>query len=320
MAIGKVYILSRGRIMEVAALEPVTLEWERKGVPGRLTFDVIKDDKLGFFEGDAVRFDVGDKKMFFGYIFTKSRTNNNTISVTAYDQLRYFKNKDTYTFKGKTAANILQTLLADFNLKGGIIADTEYYISSRIEDNEELFNIVDNALSITTMNTGKLYVLYDDYGKINLRNIQSLKTDLLIDAETAESFNYISSIDENTYNQIKLVRENDKTKKREIFIAKDTNNQNAWGILQYTDSLQEGENGKNKADTLLALYNQKTRKLDISGVLGDLRIRGGSLVGVQLYLGDLTVANFMLVERVKHQFYESSHKMDLTLIGGEFIA
>jgi len=37
-------------------------------------------------------------------------------------------------------------------------------------------------------------------------------------------------------------------------------------------------------------------------------------------VGDLTVANFMMVESVKHTFNESDHRMDLKLIGGDFIA
>ena len=320
MAIGKVYILSRGKVMQCSVKEPVTIEWERKGVPGKLTFDVLNDENLNFWEGDAVRFDVGTTKMFYGFVFSKSRTDNKIISVTAYDQLRYFKNKDTYTYTGKTAASLLKKIISDFKLNGGLIEDSKYTIPSRSEDNVDLFTIMDNAMQITTANTGKIFVLYDDYGKITFKNVTSLKTNLLIDAETAESFNYTSSIDENTYNQIKLIKEDNETKKREVYISKDTAKQNEWGILQYTDTIQDGENGKVKADALLKLYNQKTRKLDINGIFGDIRVRGGSLVGVLLNIGDLGVANYMMVEKVKHSFYESNHKMDITVIGGEFIA
>lgn len=321
--------MSRGKIMQCVIKEPVTIEWDRKGVPGKLTFDVLNDDNLNFWEGDAVRFDYGENKMFYGFVFSKTRTDNRIISVTAYDQLRYFKNKDTYTYVGKTAGALLKMIISDFQLNAGMIDDTGYTIPSRSEDNQDLFTIMDNATQITTLNTGKIFVLYDDYGKIFYRDIANMKTNLLIDAQTAQSFSYTSSIDENTYNQIKLIKETEEKdkkgkktgkKKREIYIAKDTRTQNEWGILQYMDTIQDGENGQVKADAMLKLYNQKTRKLDISGVLGDVRIRGGSIVGVLLELGDLNVANYMLVEKVKHSFYESNHTMDLTVAGGEFVA
>uniref|UniRef100_UPI00240945C6 XkdQ/YqbQ family protein n=1 Tax=Gracilibacillus dipsosauri TaxID=178340 RepID=UPI00240945C6 len=271
-------------------------------------------------EGDAVRFDYDGKKVFYGFVFQKKRKNNRIISVTAYDQLRYFKNKDTYVYANKTAAQLLRMIANDFNLKTGIIANTKYVIPSRVEDNKELFAIMDYAISETIRKTGQMYVLYDDYGSLNLRNASQLKTDILIDEESGESFEYTSSIDEKTYNKIKLVRENKETGKREIFIAQDGNNINNWGVLQYTDKVEEGENGKAKADALLSLYNRKTRKLHMKKIFGDVRVRGGSQLGVQMYLGDLTVANFMMVETVKHTFYESDHRMDLKLIGGDFVA
>lgn len=313
-------ILSRGRIFDVAVQEPIIWATHRKSMPGKLTFNVIKDEVLGFHEGDMVRFDYDGHKIFAGFVFTKKRTNNRIISVSAYDQLRYFKNKDTYVYKNKTAAQVLQMLIADFNLQGGMIADTKHVIASRVEDNQELFTIMDNAGAITTKNTGNLFVLYDDYGKLNYRNVKQLKLDILVDEESGETFEYTTSIDENTHNKIKLSRENKKTGKREIFIAQDSANINQWGVLQITESVDEGENGKVKADALLALYNRKSRKLHINKVFGDYRVRGGSTLGVQMYLGDFTVANFMMVETVKHSFYESKHDMDLKLIGGDFVA
>ena len=87
-----------------------------------------------------------------------------------------------------------------------------------------------------------------------------------------------------------------------------------------TDKLDEKENGKAKADGMLALYNRKSRKLHINKVFGDPTVRGGTTLGVQMYLGDITVAHFMLVETVKHTFKESDHRMDLKLIGGDFVA
>lgn len=320
MAKSRLLIISQGRIFECAVEEGIVWETYRKGSPGKLTFDVIKDEMLGFHEGDAVRFDYDGKQIFLGYVFTKKRTNNRMISVTAYDQLRYFKNKNTYIYRNKTAGQLLLKIAKDFHLKTGIVADTKHVIASRTEDDQELFTIMDNALSDTTKNTKEIYVLYDDYGKLCLRNIKELKLNLLINEDSGETFEYTTSIDENTYNQIKLIRENKEAGKREVYIAKDSDNINSWGVLQYTDKLEEKENGKAKADALLSLYNRKSRKLHINKVFGDIRVRGGSQVGVQMYLGDLTVANYMIVESVKHTFYESDHRMDLSLIGGEFIA
>ena len=102
-------------------------------------------------------------------------------------------------------------------------------------------------------------------------------------------------------------------------ITQDSSNINRWGVLQYFDTLQKGENGQAKAEALLKLYNKKTRNLRITKAFGDNRVRAGSMLIVNLDLGDIKVKNFMLVEKVKHTYKESEHYMDLTLRGGEFI-
>ena len=43
------------------------------------------------------------------------------------------------------------------------------------------------------------------------------------------------------------------------------------------------------------------------------------MVVVNLDLGDIRLRNFMLVEKCRHIYKESDHRMELTLRGGEFI-
>ena len=320
MSKSKLYILSGNTITECAVLEGINIEWHRKGMPGKMTFNVFKDAALSFEEGNAVRFEYDGHKMFFGFVFTKKRKDLITITVTVYDQLRYFKNKETYVYTNKTATQVLQMIANDFSLQIGSLDNTKHIIPSRVEDDKELFTIVDNALVLTSGNTKEQYVYYDDFGKLTLKNVKDMRLDLLIDESSGEAFDYTTSIDEGTYNRIKLVRENKESGKREVFVAQSTQTINLWGILQYTENLDEGENGKSKANELLAQLNKKSRKLHINKVFGDVRVRGGSVIGVQIGLGDLNVANFMLVETVKHTFNDNDHRMDLNLVGGEFSA
>ena len=297
------------------------IQWttERAGSPSTLKFTVIKDDVIAFQEGDPVRFKVDGKEVFYGFVFTKKRNKNHHIQVTAYDQLRYFKNKDTYVFENKTASQIIQMIANDFRLNLGTIEATKYVIPSRVEDNQTLFDIVQNALDLELQNNGELYCLYDKFGKLTLQNIASMKLDILIDTETGEDFDYTSSIDQDTYNQIKLTYDNEKTGEREVYIAKSSANINQWGVLQYFEGLEKGENGQAKANALLKLYNKKTRNLKVNNYFGDLRCRAGTMVPVQLYLGDVTVSNYLLVEKATHTFNNDLHLMSLNLRGGEFV-
>lgn len=300
--------------------EGIVWETARRGVPGKLTFTVIKDEILDFQEGNEVCLKVGGQNVFCGYVFIKKRSKEGLINVTAYDQLRYLKNKDTYVYENKTASEFIKMVAADFRLNTGTIEETGFKIASRTEDNKTLFDMFQNALDLTLENKKKMYVFYDNFGKLTLKNIESMKLNILLDEETGENFEYTSSIDSNTYNQVKLSYDNDKTSKREIYIVHDSNNIKNWGLLQYFETIQESTNGKAKADALLSLYNRKTRNLSMKNVFGNIYVRGGSMLVVKLNLDDIKVMNYMIVDSVKHTFKESEHFMDLRLIGGEFVA
>ncbi len=302
------------------------IEWstERKNTPGKLVFKVIKDDILDFSEGSPVRMRVDGDNIFFGFVFKQQRSKDGIITVTAYDQLRYLKNKDTKVYEDKTATQFIQMVADEYALTAGTLEDTKYIIESRVEENTSLFEMIANALDLTLTNTKQMYVLYDDFGKLTLKSLASMDVGvpgayLMIDEETGENYDYTSSIDDNTYNQIKLTYDNEETGIRDVFMAKSTENINKWGILQYFETLQKGENGQEKANALLELYNQKTRSLQITNAIGDNRVRAGSMIFIHLALGDVKIKNRMLVEKCRHLYKEGEHWMDLTLRGGEFV-
>ena len=299
----------------------INLEWDRKGAPGKLKFSVVKDSVISFQEGNAVKLTVDGTDLFYGFVFTKSRSGQKPylIEVTAYDQLRYFKNKDTYVYANKKASDVIRMIAGDFNLSVGTLEDTGYVIGSRTEDNTTLFDIAQNALDETLRAKTQLYVLYDKVGKLTLQNIENMKLNFLIDMDTIGDYTYSSTIDGQTYNQVKITFENKDAGKREIFIAKDSANINNWGLLQYTDTVELSTSGAAKAEALLKLYNTKTRALSISDALGDVRVRAGSSVIVKLGLGDINVQSYLLVEKVTHKFNQNKHLMDLKLRGGTFV-
>ena len=312
----EIYIVNGSIAYQPIVLNDITLESARAGEPATLKFSCMDDDKLNIEEGNAVKMIVDKVNMFFGFIFQMKRDKDGKIDITAYDQLRYLKNKDSYVYQNKTAGAVIRMIAEDFRLQVGFLEDTGYKIPKMAEDNKTLFDIIQDALDETLTNTTRLYVLYDNFGKLTLRNSADMLLDVLIDSETGQSYDYSSSINDNTYNQIKLVHDNDESGKREVYMAKDSVNINKWGVLQYFESIDNAEGAAAKADALLKLYNAKTRTLKVSGAFGDKRVRGGVSVGVILKIGDVSLKNYMLVERVKHTFSNDLHTMDLQLRGG----
>ena len=319
----KVYIeIQNGK----KGFEPVVLDgiqWttERKGSPGKLTLKVVQDDLLNIEEGNALSFKVGKKGVFYGYIFKRAMDKSNILSLTCYDQMRYLKNKDTYNFQNTTANRIIKALAEDFGITTGELEETSFVIKAVVYDNKTLLDMMQDSLDMTLTNTKKLYVLYDKYGKLCVTQIARMKVGLIIDADTAETFDFDSSIDEETYNRIKLEYEDSESHERTFWTAEDKKTQKKWGTLQYFESISKDDKNtaQNKANSLLQLYNLPTKHLTIKNVIGDLRVRGGSMVMVQMKVGKEKINHWMVVDSVTHTFKQNEHFMDLKLIGGGFV-
>lgn len=327
-----------GKIFAPVTLDEITLTRVRKGAPSVLEFKVMKDDGMGklggFAVGDEVIYQVGKDKTFYGFVFKKTRTKEGVITVTAYDQIRYLKNKYSFVYTNKTASDVIKDIATVYGLRytADSIADTEFVIAKRSEDNVTMLNAIQNALDITMMSQEvdkrKLFVLYDDFATLTLKNIEDMFTDYAITANTAQDFTYSTSIDGSTYNSIELYRDNrnnidqqsnntDGVSARQIFPrVEDTNNIARWGLLRLSEKINEAvQNPQAYAENLLDLFNKEQRSLEITKAYGDLSVRGGSGIIVCLDLGDMILRTRMIVDKVVHHFNQSEHWMDLTLIG-----
>jgi len=313
----EIWIMNNTTAYQPSVHGGITWDTSRFGEPSVLKFTCIRDDVLNITEGNPVKMIVDGVNVFFGFIFDIGRNKKKEeMQITAYDQLRYFKNKDSYIYKNKRADQVIRMMANDFRLNVGTLANTGYVIPSKVEDNKTLFDIAQGSLDETLKNTGRLYVLHDDFGKLTLKDSEDMLLNILIDAETGENFEYKSSINDSTYNQIKLTYDNEKTGKREVYMAKDSSNINQWGVLQHYESIKNPQGASAKADALLKLYNAKTRNLRITKAFGSARVRAGCSVVVRLDLGDIKIENYMLVESAKHTFNNGLHTMDLALRGG----
>lgn len=316
MGVMRLTIQHNENLFEPPVESGVKIEWERTGSPGKLTFTTIKTDmvSMSFQEGDPVCFYYDNKPIFMGYVFTKKRDREQHIEVTCYDQIRYLKNKYTYVFENKTATQIIDALCKDFNLQTGVMDNTAYVIPAVVEENKAALDIILDVLEETLLNTGNMFVLYDDFGKLQIKNCANMVSSTLIMEDTAENFDYSSSIDSDTYNSIILYyKGEDETIK--LFTASNPSTIKKWGTLRYFEEVKTPTIGQNKANALLKLHDRKTRKLTVNGAFGDISVRAGTLIPVKLNLGDIQANNYMLVEKVTHNFENDHYTMDLTLEG-----
>lgn len=302
--------------------EDISVSSERAASPASISFsfylDVLAENDITIEEGNTVEFYVNDFPMFKGYVFTQSRGLDGEVKITAYDQLRYFKNKYTYQYTNMKASEVLAMVAEDFKLVTGDIEDTGYVIPIRTEDSKTLFDIVLMAVELTLVATKKMFILYDDFGKVSLKNIESLRCGLMLtDDETLTDFEYKTDIDSDTYNQIKLYKDNEETGKRDTYMVRDSENISKWGILQ---QYEQAESGMNEAQIMdyaerwLKVKNRvkKTLKIECLGVgAGEEKIRGGSIIYIKI--DRFGINNWFVCESVKHTFSDNQHELSITV-------
>ena len=306
-----------GKIWNISnRVESVKYTTNRTGTPGTLTMTVVKSSLFAISNGDVVRVSQNGQLIFYGWIFSSSRDRWGIIDVTCYDHLRYLKASASYAFYGQTAGQIIQQISADFQLPTGSIADTGYAIPSLIEEEQTCLDIINSAIQQTLLNTGKMYILYDDGDGIALAESGSMLSNILIgDASLLEDFKLKYDIDTQTYNSIKLARPNEETGRADVFIAQDSATIGEWGLLQLYQSIDEALNdaqAKAKAATMLEYYNREAKTITISS-LGIPGLRAGQMAYIKISIGAPEFENgqYALLEKVTHNYENDLHTMEI---------
>lgn len=313
-------------------VEKITVTTQRKNSAGVLDFkfarDLVSQNNLSISidEGNAVQLNVNGNKIFKGFVFEKTRNKDQIISIKCYDQIRYLQNKQSYTFVDKTASDIIKSIASDFGLITGRVQDTGYILPPLNIDNQRLLDTIMKAIDLTSYNNKELYIFYDDVGELTFRKVADMYTTYLFTSDTnITNFNYTSTIDKEVYNQIKLYKDNEKTGKREIYLAKDNANIGNWGVLQYyervDDNLNEAQ-AKKLAEDILKLKNKVAESLSIEvqnvdDTLKLEKLRAGNYVYVlikALSSGDFSKT--CLIEKCTHTFSDNEHSLKLDLNGG----
>lgn len=280
-----------------------------------VTGGIYQDKGFVINNGDVIRIVEGKEQVFYGYVFEISEGMDEAVKVKAYDQIRYLQANDTYVFKNTTADQVIKKIANDFKLKTGTLPATGYAIPSMIEDNKKLLDIIYKALDLTLINSGRNFVFYDDFGKLTIRNVVDWKLDFVVgDNSLMTDYDHKRSIDGETYNRVKIVQNNKKTGKRNVFIAQDSANIAKWGLLQLYQVADEKLNAaqiNQSLNQLAKLHNREMRSLSVDAI-GDIRVRAGC--SIPIFIERLGLNVYFLVDEVSHSWSGVDHKMKLKLV------
>jgi hypothetical protein len=309
-----------GNLWDISGIaSEVSFKTSRIGKAATLEFTMLQG---GFYESSAFKYNCGDvirvkkdaKPVFFGYIFTIDGGRDESVKITAYDQLRYLTGSDTYVFQNATLGEIIKRITADMNLKVGKIAETNYKIPKMLEDGSVLLDIIYSALSKTLIATGQNYVFWDNFGELTLSSFADLRLPIYLgDVSMMYDYKQKRSIDSDTYNRIKIVRDNKEKGIRDVYVTPKNSNMDKWGVLQLYIKVDDGLNEaqiKQNLSNYFALKNREKRTFT-SDFIGDIRIRAGNSLAILIEEAGIN-ENFV-VNECTHKFDGVDHTMSLEL-------
>ncbi len=282
----------------------------RRGSPASLDMEVVKWQEIDWQLGSRIILKSGKLNLFAGYLVKIRRNEKMLMSLLAYDQIFYLKQqKAAYKLDGKRADQVIKMIADDFKLKTGNLANTDYVIPKRDEDGQTLIDICLMALDLTLINTGKMFYLWDDFGALRISNVEDDKLQILIgDNSIATGFIHEQDIESDTYNQIKLVKDDAASGGRKAWVLPDSNhtdslaldNQRLWGLLQYWEKVDEGLNDaqiEERARNLIQAKNRPRQSLVVNAI-ADLTVRAGKMVLVRVK--ELGLSTHYVVDECTH--------------------
>lgn len=311
-----IYNAENGSTYDYApVVQEVTYTTNKDGSPGKLDFEYVQEGPLNLTEGAKVLFYADGLGIFSGFVFTIEQDKMGVVSVTAYDQIRYLKTNASYSFVGKKLGDIIKRIATDMQLNVGQLEDTGYVIPTLTKEDTECLDIIDYGMMLTQNNTGKVFVFFDDFGKLSLRESgRMIAADIIGSKSLLSDYKYKSDIDSDTYNQIKLVRPNQETGQGDTYVFRDGSNIKKWGLLQKYTKVDENLNAaqiSEQGNIMMACSNRvlKSISVDAMGVLG---LRAGGMAMFQVgELPELAKGYLLLIDKAKHKFSNGEHTMSL---------
>lgn len=305
------------KLLDISELvSSLSVDTKLEEEPSKLSMTLIEGAEVEIANGSAVSLKAGEQPVFYGFIFKYERNDKGNIEITAYDQLRYLKYKDSLILGEKTVGAIFLEVAKIQGLKAKVLDDTSLIVPEKVFDNQTYYEMIKFGIDYNKIYGKRFLTIMDIAGVMTLVDIQKLKNNKFIgDESLLTGFSYSRSIDDETYNSIKIVHEDKETKELTVAQVGDPTTAKTWGALRHFEKIDNLMGTLNDmAKNMLSYYNVEQQKLKIN-VLGNWEVRAGISIPFatnELSLEGLNETRYFVVESCTHNV-SNTHTMDLEL-------
>jgi len=294
--------------------------------PGKLEV-LIKGDEstrqLITNNGSFIRAGVNNIDFFYGRInkieLVVDALEGSTYRITAYDSIILLKSKENIMRNaGVTASDFFISIMRQYSergLQGRVIESSKTPLKPYYFINESLYNIFLESMADSHIGEAGAaqFIIRDNLGTIEFRELRSLRTDYILGDESFTSgYAYNANIDE-SYNIVKVIRPNEETGMIEVWQVFDSNNINLWGYKQLTVEAEEHQTEseiRELAHLYLEAFNREMRDLRLQ-CIGINYLQAGD--GIQFRASRGAFDHYLAINECVHSYSSDSHMMDLSL-------
>ena len=297
----------------------------RKNSPARsLQLQLLDDPGLGeenrpgidVYSGNFLIFLEDNEELFRGIIMKQSRTQERSITITAYDDAIYLaNNKGSFKYKKKTLTYVFLDVCKRFGISRGDAVGVKYKIPVLVDVNTTIYDLLCNALSQTYKATGERFFILSKKGQLFLikRKEQISKFVLETGAEGSPygnltQYSYSKDISE-TRTRLKLISEKGKTKAEWA----DYDLEEKIGMMQdiqVPDDTIKKKKLKTMAVTMLEELKKPKESLTITA-FGISTVYTG--MAVYISIPEIGIGRTFYVDADSHTWDGDYHTMKLTL-------
>lgn len=305
-----------GTLYDFSELQTKVILSGRKGAAPR-TIDIqiadiekMAHEIINCANGQQCYLYLDKKEIFRGLLMSDGRSNKKIIPIKAYDEcVRLCNNKDSFSYKDKTATYIFKDCLKRLGLKLGAAVDTGHIISELVKKATTYWDVIQDALSQTYKATGVRFYVYAEKGKIYLKKRAVSKTMPILSLDTnVITYDYTRSIFD-TRTRLKLTTS--KGTKKGSTINSDL--EKKIGRFQEMESVDE-DIKQSEIKQRIKIFNLEKGKVSQTlkvSATGDISCISGACVYVDI--SEAGTKRMMYIDEDTHTFEGGKHTMSLVL-------
>ncbi|MEZ3514467.1 MAG: hypothetical protein K1W37_04210 [Lachnospiraceae bacterium] len=294
------------------------IKWRgRKGSASRTLNVTLIDDgdkhtrsEIDVEQGHQCLFCYNGKELFRGIIMMQTQNNQKKLTFTAYDNGIYLaNNKDTFTYKNKTASDVFRDCCTRFGLPIGEVAECSYRIPELTKPKTTAFDAILDALSLDFDATGIRHYVTSEKGNLNLLTRRENIVQWVIEVgQNLITYSYTRSI-EAIKTRVKMVSKEGTT----LTERRNAGLEEKIGIFQEIDKPDESLTAAQINDLIDSILDEKSmpgRTLDVEAI-GISDVISG--IGIYIIIPELGLSRTFYVDSDIHTFKDNLHTMSLKL-------